>query len=137
VSNPATTADVVARWRPLLAQEEINAQTLLDDAWRMIKRRAAKAGADIEDLITADTSGDLEAEVIRVMVMAVLRVMKNPDGKKSESIDDYSWARDEAVAGGLLYISDDEMDDLIPGAPDKGRAFMIDPLADYAARFEE
>jgi len=131
--NPATPADVVARWRPLSAQETINAQTFLDDAWRMLKRRAAAVDFDLETEMAADV--DLTAEVVRVLVTAVLRVMKNPDGKRQESIDDYSWTRDQAVSAGLLYLSDDEVNDLFPGSVVEGRAYMIDPLADYASRF--
>lgn len=131
--NPATTADVVARWRPLSAQETTNAQTFLDDAWVMLKRRMAVEGVDIDAQIAGDA--DLESDVVRVLATAVLRVMKNPDGKSRESIDDYSWSRDEAVSAGLLYFTDDELDGLIPGAGEKGRAFMIDPLAGWSAQW--
>ncbi len=134
MANPATPADVIKRWRPLSSQETLNAQTFLDDAWVMLKRRMALLGVNIEDLIGADD--DLEADVIRVIATAVLRVMKNPDGKSRESIDDYSWSRDEAVSAGLLYFADDELDGLVPGTGGDGRAFMIDPLAEYASRFD-
>jgi len=123
MSNPATTGDLEARWRPLSAQEEINGETFLDDAWRMLSRRLATLADDID----ADTTGDLEQETIRVMATAVLRVMKNPDGKREESIDDYSWQRDKSVSAGLLYFTDDELGDLIPTAAGSG-AFSINLL---------
>lgn len=129
MANPATTVDLESRWRPLTAQETVNGETFLDDAWRMLKRAVAKRGGDIEALIEADTTGDLEAEVVRVLATAVLRVMKNPDGKTRESIDDYEWDRNEAVASGLLYLDDGDLDDLVPGSGRKGRAYMVDPLA--------
>lgn len=129
MANPATTADLVARWRPLSDQETTNGQTFLDDAWRMLKRAVLRINEDIEDLIVADTTGDLEDEVIRVLATSVLRVMKNPDGKRQESIDDYSWARDEAVSAGLLYISDADLDGLVPGSGATGRAYSLDPFA--------
>lgn len=129
MANPATTADLVSRWRTLSAQETTNGQTFLDDAWRMLKRAVLRINEDIEDLIVADTTGDLEDEVIRVLATAVLRVMKNPDGKAREAIDDYSWARDEAVSAGLLYISDAELDGLVPGTGTTGRAYSLDPFA--------
>lgn len=137
--NPATTADIESRWRPLSAQEDINAQTFLDDAWVMLKRRMTLLGVDIEALIATDDAlpedeRTLSADVVRVLATAVLRVMKNPDGKSRESIDDYSWARSEATASGLLYFADDELDGLVPGSGGEGRAYMIDPLADYEAR---
>lgn len=131
--NPATVADIVSRWRPLSAQETTNAQTFLDDAWVMLKRHFTRVGVDIEAEIAADA--DLEAAVVRVLCTAVLRVMKNPDGKRQESIDDYSWTRDEAASAGLLYFSDDELDDLVAGSGVKGRAYMIDPLATWAAQW--
>ena len=129
MSNPATTADLEARWRTLVGQEIVNGTTFLADAWRMLKRRydALDSTADLDTAIAADA--DLEDEVVRVLATAVLRVMKNPDGKRQESIDDYSWQRDQAVSAGLLYISDEEFSDLIPGSEGPGGAFMIDPLA--------
>jgi hypothetical protein len=93
----------------------------------MLKRRLDMLGVDVEAMIAADP--DFEAEVVRILATAVLRVMKNPDGKVRESIDDYSWARDESVSAGLLYFRDDELDSLVPGSGETGRAFMIDPLA--------
>lgn len=75
----------------------------------MLRRRISSLDADI----AADESGDLEPEVIRVLCTAVLRVMKNPDGKRQESIDDYSWTRDQAVSSGLLYFGDGELSALL------------------------
>lgn len=109
MANPASTDDLASRWRPLSDQEEVNGQVFLDDAWRMLRRRVSTIEADI----TADITGDLEAEVIRVLATAVLRVMKNPDGKRQESIDDYSWTRDQAVSAGLLYFTDEDLNGLI------------------------
>lgn len=123
MANPATTADLVSRWRPLTAQETVNGETFLADAWGMLKRRID----DLDALVAADA--DLSAEVVRVMATAVLRVMKNPDGKRQESVDDYSWQRDQAVSAGLLYFTDDELEELVPGTGVKGRAYTIDPLA--------
>ena len=133
MANPATNADITARWRPLSTQEATNADTFLADAWVMLKRRMAVEGVDIEAEMATDA--DLKADVVRVLAPAVLRVMKNPDGKSREAIDDYSWSRDEAVSAGLLYFTDDELDGLIPGAGEKGRAFMIDPLAGWSAQW--
>jgi hypothetical protein len=131
--NPAVVADVTDRWRPLSAQETTNAQTFLDDAWRMLKRQLAAQGVDIEALMVDDA--DLTAEVIRVEATAVLRVMKNPDAMRQESIDDYSYTRDEAVSSGLLYFTDDEIGALVPGMSSGRRAFSIDLLGDYESRF--
>lgn len=135
MTNPAAVTDVEDRWRPLDAQETTNAETFLDDAWVMLKRRLARLGVDIETEIATDD--DASAEVVRILATAVLRVLRNPDGKTREAIDDYSWSVNEAVASGLLYFTDDELDGLVPGSGGKGRAFMVDPLADYSTRFED
>lgn len=139
--NPATTADVIARWRPLSAQETINGETFLADAWVILRRHFTRLGVDIEALIATDDAlpvdeRTVKADVVRVIVTAVLRVMKNPDGLAQESIDDYTYKRDEATSAGLLYFTDDELDGLVPGSGATGRAFMVDPLANWAAQWE-
>lgn len=124
MANPATTDDLESRWRPLSDQETTNGATFLDDAWRMLRRRIPTLEADI----AADTTGDLSAEVIRVECTAVLRVMKNPDGKRQESIDDYAWTRDQAVSAGLLYFTDEELRDLIADGTGPSGAFSFSLL---------
>ncbi len=126
--NPATTADLVARWRPLSTLETTVGATLLDDAYIELKRLFVKRNADLDTLLTANAD-DFVAAVVKVLATAVLRVMKNPDGKRSEKIDDYEWLRDNAVSAGLLYFTDDELDGLLPGAGVKGRAYSLNPLA--------
>lgn len=122
--NPATTADLEDRWRPLSALELTNGGTFLDDAWRMLSRRLPTLEAEIA------TDDDLSGEVVRILATAVLRLMKNPDGKRQESIDDYSWQRDRAVSAGLLYFTEDEISDLIPGGSQSRGAFSFSILPD-------
>lgn len=122
MANPATVDDLEARWRPLSSQESINGTTFLDDAWRMLKRRVSNIEADMA------TDVDLEAEVVRVLATAVLRVMKNPDGKRREGIDDYSWERDQSVSSGLLYFTDDDLGDVSPDTATG--AFTITPFGE-------
>lgn len=126
MSNPATTDDLGARWRPLSEQETTNGQTFLEDAWRMLRRRFP----DLEAAVAADA--DLSAEVVRVMATAVLRVMMNPEGKRQESIDDYAWTRDQAVSAGVLYFTADELDAIADEPDTRGPAFSFSMLpADY------
>ena len=131
--NPAIPGDVASRWRPLSDQETQNAQTFLNDAWVLLARRMKRLGVDLDAQDAADPM--FADDVVRVLCAAVLRVMKNPDGKRQESIDDYSWSMGEAAASGLLGFTDEELDDLVPGTVRKGRAFMIDMLGDYASRW--
>lgn len=117
--NPATTADIEDRWRPLVGQEVVNAQTFLDDAWALLLTRRPSLEADV-------TAGTVSVDnVIRVISAMVLRVLRNPDGKRSESIDDYSWTRDQAVSAGLLYVLADELGDLTPGGPSTRRSVRL------------
>jgi len=96
-------SDLVARWRPLSASESIVAQSYLDDAQGIVLVRRPTLLADI-------TAGTVDAaNVVTVVTAMVLRVLKNPDGKGEESIDDYRYKRDAAIASGALYVSDDEL----------------------------
>lgn len=106
--NPTTTADVEARWRPLTDAETINAGAFLDDAWSLLLSRRPS----LEDDLTAGTVS--EGNVIRVMSAMVIRVLRNPEGLRAETIDDYSYTRDEALSAGLLYITADELADISP-----------------------
>lgn len=119
--NPAAVSDVEARWRPLSPQEATNAGTFLDDAWLILKSRLP----DIEASFLNDN--DRRMNVVRVLTAAVLRVLKNPDGLRQESVDDYAYTRDEAVSAGVLYITEDEIGSLVPNA--SNGVFMVDPLA--------
>lgn len=107
--NPATVDDIEDRWRPLTAQETTNASALLADAWALLIARRPTLEADM----TANTVS--EENVIRVVVAMVLRVLRNPEGKLEERIDDYSYRRDSATSTGGLYVTSDELADLSPG----------------------
>jgi hypothetical protein len=79
------------------------AQSYLDDALNEVTVRRPSIEADIAlSLVT-------QASLVRVVTAMVLRVLKNPDGKGEESIDDYRFKRDALVASGALYVSDDEL----------------------------
>lgn len=106
--NPATTTDVENRWRPLTAAEVNVVDTLLGDAWSILTARRPTLEADI----TAGTVS--EANVVRILANMVLRVMKNPEGKRSETIDDYSYTRDNALSAGELHVTDAELADITP-----------------------
>lgn len=105
MSNPVTTSDIAARWRPLSTEETAVATALLADAWAILTAR----DSTIEGRLSA-TPATLDVALVRAVVTAmVLRVMRNPDGKRQESIDDYSWTLDNAVSSGFLYVTDDEL----------------------------
>lgn len=109
MSNPATVADVVSRYRLLTDAETTVATTLLGDAWEMLLGRRPTLEADI-------TAGTVSVStVVRVLATMVIRVLRNPNGYLQESIDDYTYRRDAAVSAGLLYLTSDELADITPG----------------------
>ena len=71
--------------------------------------------------------------VILVESQAVARVLRNPDGKYQESVDDYSSMRDRVGADGLLRITDEEWALLSPSQASSGGAFSVDTVATCAA----
>lgn len=126
--NPAEVTDVAKRWRPLSDAEAIVAAALLEDAWRIVKQRLPGIEQRMDDYDPdADPPEGLDpALVVQVLVAMVLRVLKNPEAKRQESIDDYSYLRDNAVSSGMLYLSDDELD-LLAGLGATSNAFTIHP----------
>lgn len=98
----ALPADVASAWRPLNPAELVVAETHLDYASALI--RSAFPGVDARV-----ASNDLDASIPRYVATAMVkRVLSNPDGKRQEAIDDYSFTRDGDVASGGLYISGPE-----------------------------
>lgn len=123
--NPATTSDIEERFRPLTPAETINATALLDDAWWLLTGRLPALEANM-------TAGSVSVgNVIRVVSNMVIRVLRNPDGKLEESIDDYRYRRDALVSSGALTVTDDELADLTPGA---GRRVNSVRLVAYGER---
>lgn len=103
-------SDLEARWRPLSAAESLVAQTVITDALGILTTRRPTLDADV-------TAGSVTTDnVVAVVSAMVLRVLKNPDGKSGESIDDYRYTRDAAIASGALYVSDAELR-LLTGTP--------------------
>lgn len=106
--NPTTIADLEARWRPLSDTEAVNADALLADAWWMLTARRPSLDADV--VAGSVASGN----VVRVVSAMVLRVLRNPEGYRSETVDDYAYTRDELVSSGALHVTADELADVTP-----------------------
>ena len=89
---------------------------------------------DVEALIvsripTLDDSVALGSPTAAVVAMveanAVIRKVRNPDGKVSEGIDDYNYRLNENARKGEIFLTDDEWALLAPTAG--GGAFTIRP----------
>lgn len=117
--NPASTSDIALRWRNLTDQEAANATAYLDDAWALLTTRRPSLEAD---MVAGTVS---TGNVVRVVCAMVLRLLKNPDGKLEESIDDYRYRRDSAVSAGALYVTDDELADLTVGGHNSYRSVRL------------
>ena len=101
--------------RDLTAEEQRRATAWLTDAEALILGR-------FPQFETAPT-----AVSKKVCCAMVLRVLTNPDGKRQESIDDYSYTIDSSRSRGEVYLSNDEIGELrgpkkaafsiVPGAP--------------------
>ena len=125
MANPVLISDLEARFRPLAGTEIAQAQALLDDAWVILLSRRPSLDAEIGD-------GSVRPDLVRAIVAAmVVRVLRNPNGVRQWSVDDYSETRDNSVAAGSLYVSDDEMALLNGGA--SSEAFSIRPKGIVAA----
>ena len=100
-------SDIVNRWRPLTPAEQATASTLIEDAQDILEE-------DLEEL--GYTSAPVpqnqrwERRYKRTIVAMVRRVLTNPEGYLSETIDGYEYRRDKAIATGTLYLSDSELD---------------------------
>lgn len=128
MANPATTADIEARWRPLTEAEAIIAATRLEDAWRKLKRNVS----GIETRMAADE--DLEADVVRVLADAVIRLLRSAqtDGlkRRTVAVDDGSatYERDTDYDRAALYFTEGELADLSGGTTrGRARAFSVMP----------
>lgn len=98
----ATVADVESRFRELDEEEAAIVETRLGDAELILKTRIP----DLDDKVTdSDVYHDL---VVMIEAEAVLRLMRNPDGYKSETDGNYSYEIDIRVASGRLDILADE-----------------------------
>lgn len=114
----AETSDLQdrAEWE-LSAAELARGAVYLNDVELLIRRR-------IPDLDDQVGDGTIEQDLlVKIEADAVLRVLRNPRGFRSEQDGDYSYSRDSAGASGRLGLTDDEWDLL--GL--SGGAFTIAP----------
>lgn len=117
----ANLTDVSTRLgRPISSADEISQVVAwLADAETLILARIPTLDA----LVTA--GGPSAALVAMIEANAVIRKLRNPEGKVSEGIDDYTYRLNENAARGDLFITDEEWVLLTPDAG--ASAFTIRP----------
>lgn len=122
MANPATVEDLTKRsLRPLTDTEQSVGAVLLDDAWNILLTQKPFADEKV------GASASFRAVVVQILCAAVLRLLANPDGKYSESIDDYQYTLDKARSTGALYLSDAELALIGDNTGAASGAFTIDP----------
>lgn len=118
MSSPAGVGDIAARYqRALTADETRVLDAAIQDSYAIL----LAADPTIDE--RWPTSPVLMALVVQVQAAMIIRVLRNPDGKLEESIDDYRYRLDSAVSTGALYVSAAELA-LLAGRKRRG-AFSI------------
>lgn len=119
-----TAVDGVSRrlGRELAGAAEVDQVTAwIDDVEAMVVAR-------LPDVLARVDSGVLPFAVFEAVVAnAVIRKIKNPDGKQNERIDDYSYGLTAEAARGELFLTDEEWALLAPGS--SSNAFSIRPYS--------
>lgn len=119
MSSPALLADIEARYPQAFTEDQKRViGALLDDSYSIL---LASDPTIADRLVGSDL---LHALVVQVQATMIIRVLRNPDGKLEESIDDYSVRFDSAVSSGTLYVSPAELA-LLGGQRKRRGAFSI------------
>lgn len=110
----ANLSDVSTRLgRPITNADEIaQVNAWLGDVEALILARLP----NLDDLVAAGNPSALV--VAMVEANAVIRKIKNPDGKVSEGIDDYNYRLNENSRKGELFLTDEEWALLTPDSAD-------------------
>lgn len=90
--------------------EEDLACDLLDDAWSFLLDDVPT----LEERLEVDPR--LSGKAGKVLVAAVTRVVRNPEGWRQVGLDDFQGTRDSVLSAGLLQFTDDELARLQPKA---------------------
>lgn len=127
MSYAVTRADIEARWRPLDVEEQIPADTLIADAEDILDNQLPTLAASFGD------GGRLDRLVTMTICNMVIRVLRNPDAMRQQSVGDVQQTFGGPEYDGRLYVSLDELglieDALLalnPQAAPMG-AFSFDP----------
>ena len=114
--------------RPIVGAEATQVGGWLDKIERIISRRLGALGALISDeLLSVELLVDVETE-------AVIRKVKNPDGKVSEGVDDYTYRLNENARKGDLFLTDEEWALISPYLPATlGGAYSVPLGAPWSA----
>lgn len=109
-----TAADIAKVWRPLTTDEAALIPGLSNRAWLRILARFPDIEANTAPVPPATeplVSVDLVADVMGSMIV---RVLKNPDSVRSDSVDGDTTTLDSAISSGEMYLTAEEVALLTP-----------------------
>lgn len=118
---PVAPDEIVDRWRPLESDEAGIIDKVIGDAQDILEDDAEAEG------ISMPTTERGQRAYVRAVANMVIRVLKNPDGILTETVDGYMYRRDSAVSSGALVPTDDEIGRLRPIVRRRRGAFTIVP----------
>ena len=98
----ATVEDLRVRYVDLTEAHEAVLPAWLDDVSDMVRVEQA----DIDGLVARSELAARTAR--RIVCAAIIRVLKHPDGLRSETVDTITQTWDAAVSSGELYLTADE-----------------------------
>lgn len=138
MSYGVTRADIEARWRPLDVEEQVPADTLIEDAEALLDLELPTLAASFGG------GGRLDRLVVMTVCNMVIRVLRNPDAMRQQSVGDVQQTFGGPEYDGRLFLDDgdrglleDALVALNPEASPSG-AFSFDPtrakLANAARR---
>lgn len=110
MADLTTLARVEALWQPVPSTLTAKVTALLGMASRLVRHAYPDIDARIAD---GSIDSDLVADVATQMIV---RVLANPEGLKSVTVDDIRAERDTSVWSGHLVITDAELALLAPVA---------------------
>ena len=113
--------------RPLKEEAELKERTAatqwLDDAWGIILDEIPGVEHRLE--LAEGQPGRLRKETVaRVMVAAVIRVLRNPDARRQLGEDTFQETIDQAVSSGQLYITETERGRILNGSSSSAPAVL-------------
>lgn len=112
MSNFATLNQLIARWRPLTADEQSKCEVLLTDVSAQLRIEAQKVGADLDEMIADDSN--LAVIACSVVCDVVKRYMNDNDdspamAQYTETALGYSVTGTPLVPGGGIFIKRAEL----------------------------
>lgn len=105
--------EITRRFRELTVAETAVVDQMIADAQDILEQRAERAGIFETDV---RPNSRLSRQYTRIVAQMVIRVLRNPDGLLQYTTDDFTARLDKVVSGGMLYVSDDELETMRPAS---------------------